>query len=134
MFKYHIITNYWLLHGFSSNCLYWTWYFQAPQINNISSNLEQFFLPFFPNSMTFQIRPLISKERYHKVPDALGIGAAKCGTGSLMFLDCHSEIVFRDMEARMGKIFYRVLCKVNILSKHLDSCHVWNLKILFTGE
>ena len=39
-------------------------------------------------------------ERKHRIPDAIGIGVAKCGTGSLMFLDCHPNVVFRDMEAR----------------------------------
>ena len=33
-----------------------------------------------------------------RFPDAIGIGIAKSGTGSLAFLDCHSKIRFRAYE------------------------------------
>jgi len=36
----------------------------------------------------------------HRVPDVIGIGFAKCGTGALAFLDCHPKIVFRTTEPR----------------------------------
>ena len=44
----------------------------------------------------FQIRK--SNKSYplkNRHPDAIGIGVAKSGTGSLAFLDCHPQIVFR---------------------------------------
>lgn len=31
-------------------------------------------------------------------PDAIAIGVAKCGTGSLTFIDCHSKFTFRHYE------------------------------------
>ena len=31
----------------------------------------------------------------HRIPDVIGIGFAKCGTGALAFLDCHPDITFR---------------------------------------
>jgi len=36
----------------------------------------------------------------HRVPDVIGIGFAKCGTGALAFLDCHPDITFRTTEPR----------------------------------
>ena len=33
-----------------------------------------------------------------RFPDAIGIGIAKSGTGSMAFLDCHSKIRFRALE------------------------------------
>jgi len=38
-------------------------------------------------------------------PDAIAIGTAKCGTGSLTFIDCHPEITFRHYEPD----FYNVI-------------------------
>jgi len=35
-----------------------------------------------------------------KIPDVIGIGFAKCGTGALAFLDCHPDITFRTTEPR----------------------------------
>jgi len=31
-------------------------------------------------------------------PDGIAIGIAKCGTGSLTFIDCHSKFTFRHFE------------------------------------
>ena len=39
-----------------------------------------------------------TKPKKKRWPDAIGIGFAKCGTGSLAFLDCHPSIVFRKNE------------------------------------
>lgn len=39
-----------------------------------------------------------SQPRIPRLPDAIGIGVAKAGTGSLAFLDCHPDIVFRAFE------------------------------------
>ena len=36
--------------------------------------------------------------RVNRLPDAIAIGAGKCGTGSLAFLDCHPDIRFRNYE------------------------------------
>ena len=36
--------------------------------------------------------------RTERWPDAIGIGFSKCGTGTLHFLDCHSNIVIRENE------------------------------------
>ena len=36
--------------------------------------------------------------RVDKWPNIISIGFGKCGTGSLAFIDCHSEIVFRAVE------------------------------------
>jgi len=36
----------------------------------------------------------------HRIPDVIGIGFAKCGTGALAFLDCHPDITFRTTEPR----------------------------------
>ena len=38
------------------------------------------------------------KPRVPRLPDAIDIGVAKAGTGSLAFLDCHPDIVFRAFE------------------------------------
>ena len=38
--------------------------------------------------------------KIRRVPSAIGIGMAKCGTGTLGFLDCHPNIVFRGTEPR----------------------------------
>ena len=37
------------------------------------------------------------------MPDVIGIGFAKCGTGALAFLDCHPSAVFR-----LNTWYYRV--------------------------
>ena len=52
-------------------------------------------------------------KRERRFPDAIGIGAAKCGTGSLMFLDCHPNIVFRDQEARSGTVVHKCILRLN---------------------
>ena len=39
--------------------------------------------------------------RMTKLPDVIGIGFPKCGTGTLAFLDCHSKIVFREAEGML---------------------------------
>jgi len=36
----------------------------------------------------------------HRVPDVIGVGFAKCGTGALAFLDCHPHVTFRTTEPR----------------------------------
>ena len=45
----------------------------------------------------FQIRVADSKLE-NRNPDGIGIGVGKSGTGSLAFLDCHPQIVFRAQE------------------------------------
>ena len=39
-----------------------------------------------------------TRERVKRWPDIIGIGAPKCGTGTIAFFDCHSSIVFREAE------------------------------------
>ena len=39
-----------------------------------------------------------STKRHRRVPDGIGIGAHKSGTGALSFLDCHPNIAFRCLE------------------------------------
>ena len=61
-----------------------------------------------------------STERHRRVPDGIGIGAHKSGTGALSFLDCHPNIVFRCLEdwdlfftiyaERVRKSFKRFFC------------------------
>ena len=41
-----------------------------------------------------------SKPKVKRVPDVVGIGFAKCGTGALGFLDCHPRATFRTTEPR----------------------------------
>ena len=58
-------------------------------------------------------------KRERRFPDAIGIGAAKCGTGSLMFLDCHPNIVFRDQEARSGTVVHKcILSRISFRGEH----------------
>jgi|ERR1712130_507877 len=40
------------------------------------------------------------KEQKNRIPDIIGVGFAKCGTGALAFLDCHQRAVFRTTEPR----------------------------------
>jgi len=42
-----------------------------------------------------------TSRRVKRWPDIIGIGAPKCGTGTIAFFDCHSSIVFREAEVRM---------------------------------
>ena len=47
----------------------------------------------------YQIRSTQDPAKQRKrFPDAIGIGIAKSGTGSMAFLDCHSKIRFRALE------------------------------------
>ena len=39
-----------------------------------------------------------TRKRVKRWPDIIGIGAPKCGTGTIAFFDCHSSIVFREAE------------------------------------
>ena len=48
-------------------------------------------------SCPFQIRRSSLKQK-SKLPNAIGIGTGKSGTGTLAFLDCHPDIVFRAFE------------------------------------
>ena len=41
-----------------------------------------------------------TRKRVKRWPDIIGIGAPKCGTGTIAFFDCHSSIVFREAEGR----------------------------------
>ena len=40
-----------------------------------------------------------NNKRIERWPDVIAIGTAKCGTGSLSFIDCHPNVVFREYEA-----------------------------------
>ena len=46
----------------------------------------------------YQIR-YNSSNRYKRLPDAVGLGTHKSGTGALAFLDCHPNLVIRVLEA-----------------------------------
>lgn len=56
------------------------------------------------------------------MPDAIGIGVGKSGTGTLAFLDCHPNIVFRSTEpnAFPGK-FNGALKRLNELTQYKNS-------------
>ena len=45
-----------------------------------------------------------TRKRVKRWPDIIGIGAPKCGTGTIAFFDCHSNIVFREAE---GRVFHK---------------------------
>ena len=55
-----------------------------------------------------------TSERKNRLPDAIGIGVAKAGTGALAFLDCHPKIVFRAYEPNV----YPKRCKESCSSKN----------------
>ena len=40
-----------------------------------------------------------NNKRIERWPDVIAIGTAKCGTGSLSFIDCHPNVVFRVFES-----------------------------------
>ncbi|CAG5078247.1 Oidioi.mRNA.OKI2018_I69.PAR.g8940.t1.cds [Oikopleura dioica] len=46
------------------------------------------------------------KGRIDKMPNLIAVGFGKCGTGSLSFLDCHSQIVFRFVEPAFSWLMY----------------------------
>ena len=55
-------------------------------------------------SCPYQIRSTSNPQKERKrFPDAIGIGIAKSGTGSIAFLDCHSQIRFRALEPSVFK-------------------------------
>ena len=56
-------------------------------------------------SCPYQIRSTSNPQKERKrFPDAIGIGTAKSGTGSIAFLDCHSKIRFRAFEPNVFPI------------------------------
>ena len=58
-------------------------------------------------SCPYQIRSTSNPQKERKrFPDAIGIGIAKSGTGSIAFLDCHSKIRFRALEPGVFKANY----------------------------
>ena len=63
----------------------------------------------------YQIRDnLIPNRKYkRRHPDAIGIGVGKSGTGTLSFLDCHPNLVFRSNEpfAYKHKNFFQIFQK-----------------------
>ena len=46
------------------------------------------------------------KHRVEKWPNVISIGFGKCGTGSLAFIDCHPDLVFRAVEEMRNKIYH----------------------------
>ena len=65
-------------------------------------------------SCPFQIRS--NKKKKERLPDAIGIGVGKSGTGTLAFLDCHPNIVFRSTEVGILQ-FWTPPKKQNIIAK-----------------
>ena len=38
-----------------------------------------------------------TEEQVHRLPDVIVIGFEKCGTGTVSFLDCHPDVVYRSV-------------------------------------
>jgi len=55
-----------------------------------------------------------NKNRVKRWPDIIGVGFPKCGTGTLAFLDCHDDIVFREAEGMLWHKYDEETCSPSL--------------------
>ena len=71
-----------------------------------------------------------TRKRVKRWPDIIGIGAPKCGTGTIAFFDCHSSIVFREAEGRVFHKFsprnFETFCPISEPLNTLMEGMVWH--------
>ena len=55
-----------------------------------------------------------TNRRTKRWPDIIGVGFPKCGTGTLAFLDCHDDIVFREAEGMLWHKYDDDTCRPSL--------------------
>ena len=67
-----------------------------------------------------------NQKRIKKWPDIIGVGFPKCGTGAMAFLDCHSDMVFREAEGMLWHHYDREDCHPNLSKYPVPLVRVFN--------
>ena len=72
-----------------------------------------------------------NQKKIKKWPDIIGVGFPKCGTGAMAFLDCHSEMVFREAEGMLWHKYDKEDCHPNLAKYPVPLARVLTLIELY---